>query len=146
MPYSYKQKSMKAGAGKKKGKMVSLSAGLTDSDKEGVLEVRANNAKLIEESMNDAIIVALEKIGLLAEGYAKQLCPVDTGRLRNSITHVIDNGEKAVYIGTNVEYGKNVEFGTSRQKAQPFLRPAASDHSEQYRGIIGGEISTSVSK
>ena len=30
---------------------------------------------------------ALETIGGKAESYAKRLCPVDTGNLRNSITH-----------------------------------------------------------
>lgn len=140
MPYSYKQKSMKAGAGKSKGKTVSLSAGLTDSDKEGILEVRANNAKLIEENMNNAILMALEEIGLLCEGYAKKLCPVDTGRLRNSITHAISNNENAVYVGTNVEYGRAVEFGTSRQKEQPYLRPAANDHKSQYQRILRSKL------
>lgn len=28
------------------------------------------------------------------------------------------------YVGTNVDYGPHVEFGTIRQNAQPFLRPA----------------------
>ena len=27
-------------------------------------------------------------------------------------------------IGTNIEYGPHVELGTSRQRAQPYLRPA----------------------
>ena len=31
----------------------------------------------------------LEAIGLAAEGHAKKKCPVDTGRLRNSITYAI---------------------------------------------------------
>lgn len=38
---------------------------------------------------------ALEKCGLVGEGHAKKLCPVDTGNLRNSITHTVaDNGER----------------------------------------------------
>lgn len=44
----------------------------------------------------------LEAIGLTAETYAKKATPVDTGRLRNSISHETD--KEAVYIGTNVEY------------------------------------------
>lgn len=55
---------------------------------------------------------ALEKCGLVAEGYAKKLCPVDTGNLRNSITHTVSDGEKAAYIGTNNEYAVYVECGT----------------------------------
>lgn len=35
---------------------------------------------------------------MTAEGYAKQLCPVDTGNLRNSITHTVKEDEKAAYI------------------------------------------------
>jgi len=99
-----------------------------------------NNAEIIKQAMNDAILVALEEIGLVAERYAKENLTknksVDTGRLRNSVIHAIDNEEKAVYIGTNVEYAPYVELGTSRQKAKPYLVPAAQDHRDQYEGII----------
>lgn len=53
---------------------------------------------------HDAVLRALERCGEQAEGYAKDLAPVDTGNLRNSISHKVDDGEPAVYIGTNVEY------------------------------------------
>lgn len=82
-----------------------------------------------------ALLRGLEQVGLAAEGHAKARCPVDTGRLRNSITHVqLDAHHEA--IGTNVEYGKYVELGTSRADAQPFLVPAASEHSSEYRAIM----------
>ena len=83
---------------------------------------------------------ALEKIGLIAEGYAKRLCPVDTGKLRNSITHTSDG--KYAYIGTNVEYAKYIEYGTSSPKrpARPYLRPAASEHMEEYKQILEKEL------
>ena len=44
----------------------------------------------------------LEAIGLTAEGHAKKITPVDTGRLRNSVSHATDN--EAAYIGSNVSY------------------------------------------
>lgn len=102
----------------------------------GGLEVVADNTKQVAEGIESAIDVALEKIGLLAEGYAIKKCPVDTGNLRGSITHEVDADDNAVYIGTNVEYAPYVELGTSRQKAQPFLRPAASEHGAQYRQVL----------
>lgn len=84
---------------------------------------------------HSAIEVAMEEVGMVAEGYAKILCPVDTGRLRNSITHgMVD--DHTVAIGTNVEYGPHVELGTVRQKAQPYLRPAAGNHKSEYRAIL----------
>lgn len=51
---------------------------------------------------NEALAKALEEVGSAAEDYAKSECPVDTGKLRESITHSV--GDKEVYIGTNVEY------------------------------------------
>ena len=119
----------------KKGK-VGASSGLTESDASGLLEIREDNARQIADAIDQALARALEEVGLVAEGYAKKACPVDTGRLRNSITHQVRPSEKSVYIGTNVEYAPYVELSTSRTKGQPFLRPAATDHENTYRKIF----------
>lgn len=100
------------------------------------LEVVKDNTDEAVDAIGSAIAAALEEVGLAAEGYAKAACPVDTGRLRNSITHVARPDEKAVYIGTNVEYAPDVELGTVHHKAQPYLKPAASEHADTYRAII----------
>ena len=85
--------------------------------------------------------IALEKCGLVAEGYAKRLCPVDTGRLRNSITHTTRSEPGPVaYVGTNVEYAPYVELGTKRTKAQPYLKPAIANHVDEYKQIIQDEL------
>lgn len=97
--------------------------------------VVADNTKQVTSAMKSAVETALEEIGLVAEGYAKRLCPVDTGRLRNSITHAL-MGNDSVAIGTNVEYAPYVELGTSRSKEKPYLRPAAKDHATEYRKIF----------
>ena len=47
-----------------------------------------DNSKEVLEAMQQAAVRALEKCGLTAEGYAKKLCPVDTGNLRNSIWNI----------------------------------------------------------
>ena len=69
------------------------------------------------EAMHEAVVRALERCGSQAEGYAKDLAPVDTGNLRNSITHQVAEGENAVYIGVPDgpdAYGSYVELGTGR--------------------------------
>lgn len=128
-----------------------------------------DNSAAVKSAMKDAILRALEKCGLVAEGYAKKLCDGfrnPTGNLRNSITHVVDDGETAVYIGTYNEYAIYVELGTGiyaeggggrptpwvyqdakgnwhytrGNKAQPFLKPAAADHAGQYRDILESEL------
>ena len=97
-----------------------------------------DNSKEILMKFASAKVRAIEKIGLTAEGYAKKGCPVDTGNLRNSITHETD--DDAAYIGTNVEYAPHVELGTIKQKAQPYLRPAATEHQNTYNAIIKSEL------
>ena len=63
-----------------------------------------DNSEAVKKASKAQIQRALERCGLKAEGYAKKLCPVDTGNLRNSISHRVNMSEKAVYIGTNNEY------------------------------------------
>lgn len=106
------------------------------ADWAGVLDIRENNAEQVAAALNSAIARALTMIGQQAEGNAKLICPTDTGRLKNSITNQIDMDENAVYIGTNVEYAPYVELGTMRQDPHPYLKPAASEHGDEYRAIL----------
>ena len=92
--------------------------------------------------LNRKIKLALQLIGEAAEGYAKDDCPVDTGRLRNSITYKVVDGD--CYIGTNVKYAKYVEFNDRANHSPPqfgggkahFLRDAATTHTAEYK-LIG---------
>lgn len=103
-------------------------------------EIRNDNSDEIIRAMQNAIPPLLEVCGLVAENYSKRLCPVDTGRLRNSITHATKQEQEwyAVYIGTNVEYAPKQEFGDYTHKVgqSPYLRPAIADHIDQYKEIL----------
>ena len=99
-----------------------------------------DNSKEVSDNIKAALLRGLETCGLVAEGYAKKLAPVDTGNLRNSITHDVDEVEPAAYIGTNVEYASYVCLGTIHRNAQPFLKPAVADHANKYRKIIEDEL------
>lgn len=89
---------------------------------------RAAMHQLLESPASPVAKFILGKT-LKVERRAKHLCPVDTGRLRSSITHGMASDARGIYgwVGTDVEYGKYVEMGTSRMAAQPFLRPALSE-------------------
>ena len=110
--------------------------GLSDLEINEILEIRADNRREVAEAIDKAVAAALEEMGLVCEGYAKLACPVDTGRLRSSITHMTRPSDNAVYVGTNVEYGPCVELGTVHKGARPFLKPAAADHADAYRAIL----------
>jgi hypothetical protein len=56
----------------------------------------------IKSATEEKIKDVLETIGSQAESFAKAKCPVDTGNLRNSISHAVEG--ETVYIGTDVFY------------------------------------------
>lgn len=100
------------------------------------VSITEDNTDKIIEYEKEAIRRALEIIGLLAEAYAIKKCPVDTGRLRGSISHGVDEAEQCAFIGTNVEYAPYVEYGTSKMKPKPFFKPAVNNHVNEYKAIF----------
>jgi len=80
------------------------------------LQIRTEHADVIRRALKDPQMVMgpirsfLQKSGFTVEGQAKENAPVDTGRLRSSITSRV--AEHQVFIGSNVEYAPYVEFGT----------------------------------
>ena len=101
-----------------------------------------DNSQQILSALEKGIKNGLEAIGLTAETYAKKATPVDTGRLRNSISHTVDG--EAVYIGTNVEYAPYVELGTSRAKAHHMLQKAATEHSAEYKRLAEDAVYSAI--
>ena len=99
-----------------------------------------SHVKDVQTELAKKVDKALEEIGGKCETYAKKLCPVDTGHLRNSITHQRETNnvaeEAAELVGSNVEYAPYVEFGTSRMASRPFLRNAVTIHEDDYKRII----------
>lgn len=125
-----------------------------------------DNSKQYLDQKDEAIERAFEIIGGLLERYAKQSCPVDTGLLRNSITYCLDGkhphlsqygaegrqgfydgempeepeGNRAVYVGTNVEYAPYQEVGTSRITGKHFLQNSVQNHIGEYKNIMANEL------
>ena len=80
------------------------------------IDIQDHSAE-VSAAIKAALLRGLEKIGLKVEDYAKKLCPVDTGNLQNSITHLVDDQEPAAIIGTNNEYAAYV-VGISGREGQ----------------------------
>jgi hypothetical protein len=115
-----------------------------------------------EAALEEQIELGLMAIGQTAEGYAKGDCPVDTGRLRNSITWAtqsqsgggsgadsIPQGtpeKHAVYIGTNVSYGVYVEYCDYKHTTgkRHFLRDAAAYHGDRYKEIMKAALEAGI--
>ena len=126
------------------------------------ITLNANFDDYVGDNLDDAVAAALERVGSAAEGFAADLAPVDSGRLRNSITHKVD--DNSVTVGSSLEYAAYVELGTGKyvaggrntpcvykddkgnwhythgQRAQPFLKPALQNNIKTYQAIIKDEL------
>jgi HK97 gp10 family phage protein len=80
------------------------------------------------------------------ESRAKELSPVDTGRLRSSIRTEVGAApeEISATVFTDVDYAIFVELGTSRAEAQPFLVPAAEEVAPQMIRRLEGIVERAV--
>ena len=103
------------------------------------IEVKIDNTNTVLENLADVKVRALMRCGAKVENYAKRDAPVDTGRLRNSIHHEMENND-TVDIGTDVEYAIYQELGTSRVKEKRFLTNGVRNHINEYKKIIEGEF------
>lgn len=126
-----------------------------------------DNTKFWKAEFKKAKRRGLKAIGLTAEKHAKKAeIKVDTGLLRNSITHALsgegaaiaeyhadkgdargsysgtapDEGDEAVYVGTNVDYAPYIELGAKNSQGIFFLRKAATEHTPEYGKIMKGSL------
>lgn len=120
-----------------------------------------------QQMLKTAVLQATKKV----QGDAKDLAPVDTGRLRNSIQATVEekDGEIIGKVSTNVEYATYIEFGTGKRgeespsppkspeglnyredwigiPAQPFLYPAAAQNKETVPKIVSAHLKKEIRK
>ena len=122
-----------------------------------------DNSKEVLAALEQSATAALEACGNQAVSHAKSNITsagrVDTGALRNSMNHLVE--DDTCYVGTNQEYAIYNEMGTGiyadgggRQtpwayqdakgewhmtrgmKPIHFLKDAIADHANEYRSII----------
>jgi len=128
-------------------------------------DLRVTKNEFAREGAEQALKAAIVQTMIRVRAEAVQLAPFDLGQLRNSIMwrkgwttdafgfpredgfNDAGAGKQATqkitspsglegFVGTAVEYAPYQEFGTRRQKAQPYMRPAA----DAVRGFDASQI------
>ncbi len=125
-------------------------------------KITNNNKQKVLQIEKDTLFKTLTAWGVLAQGYATEYCPKDTGNLANSIDYGIIDSDMQMQVGTNVTYAPYVELGTgiyaeegngrktpwvyqddegrwhrtNGMRARPYLRPAIEKHIDQYKDIL----------
>ncbi len=100
--------------------------------------------KALPSEIQSAIRRANIKSGLRVERESKLIAPVDTGRLRNTISPSMSVGGGGVIIGAYTEYARFVHDGTRFMKGRPFLTDAVRASSVDIKDYYVEEISNAL--
>lgn len=122
--------------------------------------------KLIK-SVDGNVTEAVMKAAFMVEGRAKLKSPVDTGALKASIYVSMKRGSKGneamaaararrpeaittplptprdeltAYIGPSVEYGQEVELGSSTRSGTPYLQPALRETEADIKKLLSEAV------
>lgn len=128
-----------------------------------------NNISKALNAVRDALEKGVTKGSVIVETDATMNAPVDSGQLKQSITHHVNaSGDKIEgIVGTNAEHAIFTEFGTgiyaengggrktpwvykkegtgewfttSGQEPQPYLRPAFKNNKQSVEDVIKDEL------
>ena len=116
-------------------------------------------ARQLADAMQDAVGTALTETGIILVKAAKFRAPVDTGRLRGSITYATrttrngvdskakpedgishDGSGNTVMIGSNVEYARRQEYGIGKMPGKAYMRGALESNREAIKGLFADAI------
>jgi len=106
---------------------------------EGEKELKVDLRKLTKKvtiELRGATVETARKIANQSKINLTDNESVVTGRLRRSMTFVLYPIDIYADIGTNVFYGKYVEFGMGRARAKPYLGPAYNQFSPEYEKFL----------
>ena len=84
----------------------------------------------------------LEKLGIDIHAAARRMCPVRTGRLRDSIYSKVEDW--TLKVGASAPYAKYVEFGTRYIRPFYFLTEAINLHLPRLRQILTQAIEWAI--
>lgn len=91
------------------------------------LEITVNSDPIrnLADTLGPDVQRILEEVGEFIKERARQLAPVLTGQLRDSIDVLVS--EWGVLVVAGVDYAAFVEYGTVRMAGSPFLTPAIQE-------------------
>jgi HK97 gp10 family phage protein len=108
---------------------------------EGAQELAAQMRKL-DRAVYERVQRRLYEIGVNMRNVARQLAPVRTGRLRDSIFSRVQGWE--LKFGAVAPYAEFQEFGTSRIQPKRFLSQAVEQYDSQLEVLLATAVDEAV--
>ena len=122
------------------------------SDIKGLKDLAKNSDKLKKSFASSTLRTALRNAAAPVRRKARANVPVDEGDLKRAIAinaKVDKKGEGYADVGFRKEmafYGGFVELGTSRQQAQPYLRPALDESEGEIKEAFIAAMNKTIGK
>jgi HK97 gp10 family phage protein len=99
------------------------------------------STQMIMGQAREAVSQVVRKTALDIEADAKSRAPEDTGLLKNSIqASDMQPGDLVTQVIVGAQYGRHVEFGTKKMKAQPFLTPAVEVNRKAFKAAMNALV------
>lgn len=120
-----------------------------DVEVKGLKELQRKAEQMVSDLHGAPILDAMRDSVLIIDRGAKQNAPVDTGRLRASITPAITSSGEDVegVVGTNVYYAPFQEFGTRRGlKGKRYMQRAFEDNLDKIKKRFERAVNEVVEK
>jgi len=90
-------------------------------------------ARLKKNVKLEDVKVVVQYHGSEMQTTAKEVCPVDTGDLKGSISLELTNNGFSAEVEPHQDYAAYVEYGTRYMSAQPYMRPAFIQQSARFK-------------
>lgn len=90
-------------------------------EQRGLIETRREMERIVSDLHGRPMLDAMYRAVFIVEADAKRLAPVDTGRLRASITSEVRSEGRDVrgVVGSNLKYAPYMELGTGTYVGRP---------------------------
>lgn len=101
-----------------------------------------SNLRVFRAGISQAIDTGVQQTADQVADAARGLVAVDTGALRASIEvfGAGGSGARVVSAGQSLDYAPHIEYGTSKQAAQPFMTPAAEQGKALLPKNVGAQL------
>jgi len=114
----------------------------------GLKDIQKRMDQAVKDIGGSPVLDWMRKATLLVQRDAKKLAPVDTGRLRASITPEVRTAFHTIegVVGSNVVYAPYQEFGTKYMPGRFYLRDALQQNADRIFKLLGDTVAQIVTR
>lgn len=118
---------------------------MVNAEVRGLKETQKQLERTVRELQGSPMLQAMRDATMLITAEAKRNAPVDTGRLRASITPEVRLGNPIEgIVGSNVEYAPYQELGTKFMRGKFYLRRAFEENIQRIKTIFDRAVGSII--